>query len=58
MMESQNEDHRSATPSGEPFNRWPRTFARRIDCAPSPRGQQAAAAQHGRGPGASGGAGA
>jgi len=54
MMESQNQDHRQPSPSGERFDGSPRTFARRIDCAPAPRGQASAAAQHGRGPGGPG----
>lgn len=52
MMESQNQDHHQGTPSGERFDRASRTFTRRIDCAAGPRAQGAAAAQHGRGPGA------
>jgi hypothetical protein len=54
MMESQNQDHRQQAPSAERFDRSSRTFARRIDCAPAPRGQASAAAQHGRGPGGPG----
>lgn len=50
-METQNQDHRQAPPPGEPFNPSPRTFHRRIDCAPSPRQPQTGAAPHGPGHG-------
>lgn len=50
-MEAQNQNRRPSAAPGEPSDRVVRTFARRIECAPAPRGQPAAAAQHGRGPG-------
>ena len=52
MSEVHSQDPRHASAPGEPLERAPRTFSRRIDCAPSPRQPHAPAAPHGPGHGA------